>query len=181
MTDSIVLTTPLPAGRRRITAWAALAGAAVSGVVGAIQAMRPFSDDPLVDRGEHVILALCAVMLVLWIPGYLALGAEASPAKRRLGRIGAWSVVVGTGTLAVAMTASNLHNEDYPWFAALAIPANGLWGIGSILLAVATYRARTLPRPIAAALPLIWLTSIVLSQQGGNLVAGALWAAIGWL
>ncbi|MEV4510094.1 hypothetical protein AB0K00_14155 [Dactylosporangium sp. NPDC049525] len=82
--------------------------------------------------------------------------------------------------LAFAMTASNLHGEDYGWFPALAVPANALWAVGSVVLAVTTVRARSLPRPLAVALPVIWLSSIMLSQLGGNLLAGALWAAVAW-
>ncbi len=43
------------------------------------------------------------------------------------------------------------------------------------------FRRRTLPRWPAAALALVWVTSIILSQAGGNLVAGLIWAVVGWL
>ncbi|WP_327003111.1 hypothetical protein OHA72_49855 [Dactylosporangium sp. NBC_01737] len=109
------------------------------------------------------------------MPGYLALGAGSAA-----GRAGAFASVAGTGLLAFAMTASNLHGEDYGWFPALAVPANALWAAGSVVLAVTTARSRSLPRPLAVALPVIWLSSIMLSQLGGNLLAGVLWAAVAW-
>ncbi|MFC0527521.1 hypothetical protein [Phytohabitans kaempferiae] len=155
----------------------ALAGTALAAVAGAIQAVRPTDTDPLIDGGEHVLLALFAAALVLWMPGYLTLGrAIGGPA-----RAGSWMAVAGTALLAFAMTATNLNGEDYSWFPALALPANALWAIGSILLAVVAYRRRALPRPLALALPLIWVGSIPLSQLGGSLVAAAIWGAIAWL
>jgi len=44
-----------------------------------------------------------------------------------------------------------------------------------------TFRRRTLPRWLAVGLALVWVTSIILSQAGGNLVAGLIWAVAGWL
>lgn len=170
----MVISTEAPT-RQTVPAVAAFTGAVLSAVAGAMQAVRPTDTDPLVDGGEHVMLTLVGLALVAWMPAYLALG------RLTGSRLGAGLAVAGTALLAAAMTASNLNGEDYAWFPAIAVPANALWAAGSILLAVAAWRRRTLPRPLAAALPLIWLASIVLSQLGGNLIAAAVWAAVAWL
>ncbi|GGM63972.1 hypothetical protein ACFFX1_30615 [Dactylosporangium sucinum] len=61
------------------------------------------------------------------------------------------------------------------------MPANLAWLVGSILLAVATWRAPTLPRWLSIGIALVWVTSIILSQLGGNLVAGVIWGVLGVL
>jgi len=152
-------------------------GAVVSAVIGAIQAVTPWSEDPLVDPTEHVLLTLLAVLLLTWIPGHLALGRDSGG----VGRAGGVLVAVGMVLLTIGATSSNLHNEDYAWFPVVAVPANAGWLVGSILLAVAAWRRRTLPRVLAAALPLAWLTSVVLSQLGANLAAALILGAVGWL
>ncbi len=157
--------------------YAAIAGGMASAVAGAMQAVRTDDGNPIVGASEHAILTLIAAALILWMPGYLALGR----ASGRLGRIGGITTVVGTGLLAFGMTSTNLNDQDFSWFPAVAAPANLAWLVGSVLLAVATFRAGTLPRTLAISLPLIWLTSIILSQLGGNLLAGAGWAVIGWV
>jgi hypothetical protein len=162
---------------RPAVAWSAAAGAVASSVAGAIQAVRTDDGDPLVGTSEHVLLAMVAVALTLWIPGYLALGRLTGT---RTGRAGGYLAVAGSALLAAGMTSTNLHDQDYSWFPAVAAPANLFWLAGSILLAVATWRTGTLPRPLAAALVLVWLTSIILSQAGGNLIAGLIWAFVAW-
>ncbi|MEU4425993.1 hypothetical protein AB0F81_35690 [Actinoplanes sp. NPDC024001] len=173
-------TTTAPTTTTRISpiaGWAAAAGAIASAVAGAIQAVRSDDGNPLVDTSEHVLLAMVAAALVLWIPGYLALGRLAGT---RTARIGGYLAVAGAGLLALGMTSTNLHDQDYSWFPIVAAPANLFWLAGSIMLAVATWRTRTLPRPLAAALVLVWLTSIILSQAGGNLIAGVIWGFVAW-
>ncbi|SHN46480.1 hypothetical protein SAMN05443668_11616 [Cryptosporangium aurantiacum] len=163
-------------GPSQLAGLAAGLGAVASAIAGAIQATRPTDTDPLIDGGEHVGLTLVALALVLWIPGYLRL----TDGTSRVGRAGGVAAAIGCALLAFGMTATNLHGQDYSWFPAVAVPANLLWLVGSILLAVGTWRARTLPKPLAAALPVIWLTSIILSQLGGNLIAGALWGVLAY-
>ena len=178
--SSTTTTAPAATGTRaggKGAGYAAIAGGVASAVAGAMQAVRTDDGNPIVGASEHVILALIAAALVLWMPGYLALGR----ASGRLGRIGGITAVVGTGLLALGMTSTNLHDQDYSWFPVVAAPANLAWLVGSVLLAVATFRTGALPRTLAVCLPLIWLTSIILSQAGGNLLAGAGWAVIGWV
>ncbi|WP_328469604.1 hypothetical protein OHA21_02285 [Actinoplanes sp. NBC_00393] len=170
-------TTATTATVRPVVGWLAAAGAIASAVAGAIQAVRSDDGNPLVGTSEHVLLAMVAAALVFWIPGYLALGRLAGT---RTARIGAWLAVAGSALLALGMTSTNLHDQDYSWFPIVAAPANLFWLLGSILLAVATWRTRTLPRPLAFALVLVWLTSIILSQAGGNLIAGVIWGFVAW-
>jgi hypothetical protein len=158
--------------------WAGLAGAVTSAVAGAVQAVRTDDGNRFVDPIEHVLLTLIAVTLVLWAPAYLALGRRIGG---RLGRIGGGLAAFGCALLAAGTTSTNLHDQDYAWFTVVALPANLAWLAGSVLLAVGAWRGRTLPRPLAAALPLVWVTSIILSQAGGNLIAAVIWAIAGWL
>ncbi|GID30578.1 hypothetical protein [Paractinoplanes brasiliensis] len=158
--------------------WAGLAGGVTSAVAGAIQTVRAENFDPVVDRTEHVLLTMIALTLVLWIPAYLGLGRRAGT---RTGRIGAGLAAFGCGLLAFGTTSTNLHDRDYSWFSVVAVPANASWLIGSIMLAVACFRTRALPRWLAVATGLVMPLSIVLSQAGGNLLAGAIWGAVGWL
>ncbi|MET0416434.1 MAG: hypothetical protein ABW022_10480 [Actinoplanes sp.] len=160
--------------RTTLAGWAGIAGAVTSAVAGAIQAVRTDDGNPFVDPTEHVLLALIAITLVLWVPAYLALGRHTGS------RVGGWLAAFGCALLAFGITSTNLHDQDYSWFSVVAIPANLTWLIGSVLLAVAAWRGRTLPRWAAAVLPLVWVTSIILSQAGGNLIAGAIWAVVGW-
>ena len=173
-------TAPAVTGTRaggKAAGYAAIAGGMAAAGAGAMQAVRTDDGNPIVGASEHVILSLIAAALILWMPGYLTLGR----ASGRLGRIGGIITVVGTGLLAFGMTSTNLNDQDFSWFPAVAAPANLAWLVGSVLLAVATFRTGTLPRTLAISLPLIWLTSIILSQLGGNLLAGAAWAVIGWV
>ena len=163
---------------RRPAGSAAVAGAFASVVGGAIQAVRVEDFNPVVDRTEHVLLAAVAVALVLWAPAYVVLGRMTGS---RAGRLGGWLAAAGCALLAFGMTSTNLHDQDYAWFSVVAVPANAAWLAGSLTLAVVTFRRRTLPRWLAVALDLVWVTSIILSQAGGNLVAGLIWAVVGRL
>ncbi|GIE97591.1 hypothetical protein [Paractinoplanes rishiriensis] len=158
--------------------WAGLAGGVASAVVGAIQAVRVEDFDPVVNRTEHVMLGLFAVALVLWIPAYLKLGRLTGT---RAGWIGGCLAAFGCALLAFGSTSTNLHDQDYAWFSVVAVPANAAWLIGSLILAVVCWRRRVLPRWLAVGLALVWVTSIILSQAGGNLVAGLIWGIVGWL
>jgi hypothetical protein len=164
--------------RSAVAGWAGIAGGVASAIVGAIQVVRVEDFDPVVDGTEHVMLGLVAAALALWIPAYLALGRRTGT---RAGRIGGYLAASGCALLAFGTTSTNLHDQDYSWFSVVAVPANAAWLIGSLTLAVVTFRRRTLPRWLAVAVALVWVTSIILSQAGGNLIAGAIWCVIGYL
>jgi hypothetical protein len=154
-----------------------MAGGAAMAAMGVMQAVMLDDTNPKVQGREHLVLALFAVSLVLLIPGLLALaryGARAALA-------GAAAVSIGHVLLAFGATATNLHGEDYPWFGAVAVPANLAMLVGSIAMAVSLWRAGRVPRLIAGMLPLLWVCEIILSQLGGGLVVGVYWLAVGWL
>lgn len=145
-------------------------------VTGVMQAVRPTDADPRVLGEEHLILALFAASLLLLIPGLLALARGT-----RAARVGAAVVSAGHVLLAFGATASNLNGEDYAWFAYVAVPANLAMLAGSITMAVSLWRAGTVPRLVAAALPALWLCEIILAQLGGGLIVGVYWLIVGRL
>ncbi|NAS26871.1 hypothetical protein GT755_35040 [Herbidospora sp. NEAU-GS84] len=153
---------------RIFTLLAALA-MAVSGV---IQAVRPFDADPRVLGEEHLLLALFAAGLVLLIPGLLEL--------RRFGsaNLGVLAVSAGHVLLAFGATSSNVKGEDFSWFPYVALSANLAILAGSITMAVTLWRADRFPRPLAAALPLVWVCEVPLSQLGGGIVVGVFWLVV---
>jgi hypothetical protein len=171
-------TSPVTTDRSAVAGWSGVAGGVASAVVGAIQVVRVEDFDPVVDGTEHVMLAMVAAALALWIPAYLALGRRTGS---RAGRIGGYLAATGCALLAFGTTSTNLHDQDYSWFSVVAVPANAAWLAGSLMLAVVTFRRRTLPRWLSAGVALVWVTSIILSQAGGNLIAGAVWGVIGYL
>ncbi|MEU0562905.1 hypothetical protein [Dactylosporangium sp. NPDC006015] len=175
MTTTTTVTTDTSSAR--LAGYAAVLGAITSAVAGAIQVVRVDDGSPEVGLSEHVVLTLVALSLLLWLPAYVRLGRTSS----RLGLVGGYLAGAGAAILAAGMTSTNLHGEDYSWFPVVAAPANLAWLAGSVLLAVATWRAGTLPRTLAAGLAVVWLTSIILSQAGGGLVAGAIFAVVGIL
>ncbi|GAA0796719.1 hypothetical protein [Spirilliplanes yamanashiensis] len=163
---------------RPLAGWAAAAGGVASMVGGAVQAVRPADTDPIVSTSDHVILTVTALALVLWIPAYLVLGRDA---RRAVGTWGGRLAAFGAALLVIGMTSTNLHGQDYSWFSIVAVPANLAWLAGSVCLAVATWRSRTLPRWLAVGVALVWPCSIFLAQSGGGLVAGAVFVVVGWL
>jgi hypothetical protein len=174
MTTATTVTTDTPSAHRT-AGYAAVLGGITSAVAGAMQVVRVDDGNPKVGLSEHVVLTLVAVSLLLWLPAYLRLGR----APGRLARIGGYLAAGGAVLLAAGMTSTNLRGEDFSWFPMVAAPANLAWLAGSVLLAVATWRARTLPRTLAAGLAVVWVTSIILSQAGGNLVAGVIFVLVG--
>ncbi|MDX6743323.1 hypothetical protein [Actinocorallia sp. A-T 12471] len=137
-------------------------------VLGLMQAVRPQDTNPLVTGEEHIILALFALGLILVIPLIWTLAAHST----RTATIGASLITTGNALLAFGATSSNLNGEDFPWFPAVALPANLTLLAGSLTLAAALWRTKSLPRPHTAALPLTWLFTIPLSQLGGPLLTG---------
>ncbi|WP_238016699.1 hypothetical protein KZZ52_00900 [Dactylosporangium sp. AC04546] len=162
---------------RPVLGWLAILGGTASAVAGAIQLILPSDTDPLINANEHVVLTLLAVAFVAWIPGYLTLGTSAG----KLGKAAGILAALGCALLTIGMTSTNLHGQDYAWFGVVAVPANLAWLVGSVLLAVATWRTRTLPRWLSIGVALVWVTSIILSQLGGNLIAGVIWCTLGAL
>ncbi len=164
-----------PPTARTAAPLAAMAAGVVQIAVGVVQAVDPGDTIPTLRPVEHVVLGLYAVSLVLLVPAYL--GLAATTGRRR----GAAAACVGMLLLSAGMTATNLHDQDYGWFPAVAVPANALWLLGTIALAVALWRTPGMPRWVALGVVLTWVGGIPLSQLGGAVVPGAYWLAVGAL
>ena len=159
----------------RPAAAAALAAGALQVAVGVVQAVDPGDTIPTLRPVEHLVLALYAASLVLLVPAHLRLG-RASRARRS-------PVVVSAGlvVLALGMTATNLHDQDYSWFPVVAGAANAAWLLGSVALSVSLWRAGRVARWVAVLPVVTWVCGIPLSQLGGSALAGAGWLAVGAL
>ena len=141
--------------------------------IGAAQAVRSGDTAAQIAPGMRWILVAFAISLVVLVPAHLALGAFAgSP-------MGARIAAVGTPLLAVGAASSAINGQDLAWFPAVAVLANGLWLVGSVALGVSLWRARQVPRWVAALLPVTMPVTLVGSQLGGGLLAGAFWVALG--
>lgn len=153
--------------------------AAVAGslqiLVGIIQVIDAGDTIPTLRPVEHLVLALYATCLLLLVPAYRGLAACAG------GRRSAHVATVGMVLLAVGMTATNLHDEDYGWFAPVAGVANALWLLGTLAFAVSMYREGRVPRWVAVGVVITWIGGIPLSQLGGAAMPGAYWLAIAFL
>ncbi len=153
----------------------AVAAAVFSVAMGATQLLFPQDATAAIDPRTRVLLVGLTVMLWALPVVHLRLGASArEPWTARIASAG--TVLLTVGTLSSA-----INGEDLPFFPPVALAANALWLAGSIGLAVSLWRAGRVPRPIAALLPVVVLGTIVLSQVGGGIVAGAYLATVGFL
>ena len=159
----------------RLPALAAGAAGALQVAVGIVQAADPGDTIPTLRPVEHVVLGLYAAALLLLVPACLALSDSAR------GRRGAQAAAVGMVLLAVGMTATNLHDQDYSWFPVVASAANAAWLLGSVALGVSLWRAGRVARWVAVLPVVTWVCGIPLSQLGGSALAGAGWLAVGAL
>jgi hypothetical protein len=143
--------------------------------VGAAQAVRVGDTSIQIATGMRWILAVFAVSLLVLVPAHLALGRFArSP-------LGARIAAVGTPLLAVGAASSAVNGQDLAWFPAVAVVANGLWLVGSVVLGVSLWRARRVSRWVAVLLPVSMPVTLVLSQAGSGLAVGVFWVAVGAL
>ena len=128
----------------------------------------------VVTTGEHILIGLFSLAMVLTIPGILALGAKA-------GRVvAARTAGTGIGFVAAAAVYSNINGEDAAWFPAVAVPGNLAWLVGSIVVAVGLRKAGA-SKVVAIGLPLTVVFALPLSAVGGGIIAGAYWMAMGSL
>jgi hypothetical protein len=72
-----------------------------------------------------------------------------------------------------------LTGESPAWFAAVGVPGNLLYLVGTIGLAVWAWRSRRLPRACAVGLGLLVPVGLVLAEFGGTLFPAVLWAYLG--
>lgn len=164
------LTGPVTGGRL------AMAYGAAALVMGAAQAVRPPEDAvAAIDTPMRWLLALFAVSLLLVSPAHLAL------ARFARGPLGGRLAAVGTPLLAVGAMSSAVNGEDLAFFPAVAMVANALWLVGSVVLGVSLWRAGRAPRWVAVLLPVSMPVTLVLSQMGSGLLVGAFWVTLGAL
>jgi hypothetical protein len=122
-------------------------------------------------------MALVAAALVAVVPAAAALSRYASQ-RLRIAWIG---IAAGQAVVAAASTVSNVRGVDADWFPAVAVAANLAWIVGTIALAVGLYRARRVPRALAAGIVVAYIGSIPLATHGGGILTGCFWLAVGYL
>lgn len=160
----------------RLAAAAAIAGGVAWAVSGPLQlAGVNEHETQVVTFGEHVLIGLFSLALVLTAPGVLALARHA--------RSDTGAKVAATGMVLLGLTAlsSNINGEDLSFFPVAASFANLLWLAGSIHLAVSLYKAGRVPRWVAIGLPFAQVFALPLSVVGGGLVAGGYWLSVAYL
>ena len=141
--------------------------------VGAAQAVRSGDTSVQIAAGMRWILVVFSVSLLVLVVAHLGVARHARSA---------WGAVVaglGTPLLAVGAMSSAVNGSDLSWFPMVAVVANGLWLVGSVMLGVSLWRARRVPRWTAVLLPVSMPMTLVLSQLGSGLVVGLFWVAVG--
>lgn len=129
-----------------------------------------FDDDPSTTV-EYVNLLAFAVAL--------GSSAAAAPALAAAAAAPAWAtrLAVGGPLLVLVGVMMTLVSGDSPsWFGVVAAPGNLAWLAGLTWIAVVAWRGRTLPRWVAAVLPLTVIAGVGLAQLGGGIVPALLWA-----
>jgi hypothetical protein len=160
----------------RLAAGAALAGGLAWAVSGPLQlAGVNEHETQVVTFGEHVLIGLFSLALVLTAPGVLALARHARSDTGA--KVAAGAMVL----LALTATTSNVNGEDMSFFPAVATATNLLWLAGSIHLAVSLHKAGRVPLWVAIGLPLTQVFALPLSAAGGGLVAGGYWVTVAYL
>jgi hypothetical protein len=161
----------------RLAAIAAMLGGGTWAATGAIQLTGEdeLRTDTIETALEHVLLGMFSTALVLTALAVVALAQRAH--TPRLGYVAA----IGQVALAIAATTSNIAGEDPTFFLVVAPIANGMWLFGTIGLAVSLYRAGSVSKQIAFALPAVQILCLPLAVVGGGVAGGAIWIAVGYL
>ena len=155
----------------------ALGGGAAFAADGVVQLVHSqHSGADVVGVAGYMNLSLFLVGLVLISPAFIAL---ARRTRSKLAPKAALAASAGTFVLGVTCITSLVHGRDYGFFNVLAPLTNAAWLFGSIVLAVALKRAKTVPTLIAVGLPVSWIAMIPLGTLGGGLVIGAYWMLVG--
>src|SRR3954452_12763215 len=148
---------------------AALGGAALA-VNGAIRLGGAHIDESSVSSAaEYAVLLSFTVALLALVAPIVALARRAGTPV--IGR------VAGAGQLMLAAVCivSAVNGGDTAAFNIVAPVGNLLWLRGWVWLAVRTYRVELLSRAAAAAIPLTWISALLLARVGGGVLAGAAW------
>jgi hypothetical protein len=166
----------MTAKQYRLAASAAIAGGVAWAVSGPLQLAGLNEHETKVQTvGEHLIISLFSLALVLTAAGLLALARHA--ASDAGARIAAGGMVV----LAGLALSSNINGEDLAIFPFVAVATNLMWLGGSIHLARSLHRTGRVSKQLAVALPLVQVAALPLAAVGGGVLAGAYWLVVGYL
>ena len=166
----------MTAKQYRLAASAAIAGGVAWAVSGPLQLAGLNEHETTVETvGEHVIISLFSIALILTAIGVQALARHADS------NTGAKVASTGMIVLAALATSSNIAGEDLVFFPAVAVVTNLMWLGGSIHLARSLYRTGKVSKQLAIALPFAQVFALPLAAVGGGLIAGAYWVTAGYL
>ncbi|BBF98866.1 MULTISPECIES: hypothetical protein [Pseudonocardia] len=165
-------TVPPPRTVGRSLVVTAATAAVAEAVVGVLQLTRSDSGAGVHDARVHAVLTLFALALLAAAPLWWRLGVLTGA------RWAGGTLVAGNLLLAFGTTVSNVNGSDPAFFGPLAVVANAAVLVGLLGLAIAARRGRTLPGPLALLLPVYLIGLVPLSQLGGNLLRGAVLAAV---
>lgn len=146
-------------------------------VLAGVHATHGTFDDQLTTTADYLNDGSFTVALVAFAFAVQGLGRLAAPRwALRLATIGPLLVAAG---VAPALATG----ESPAWFAAVGIPGNLMWLVGTIGLGVWAWRSRVLPRPLAAGVAATVPFALILAEIGGSAIPAIVWAAIGlrWL
>jgi hypothetical protein len=93
-------------------------------------------------------------------------------------RVGGLVFILGWSLLLLGFLPGFVLGHSPDWFVILGLPGNMLALIGMTMCAVYSWRSRTLPRVIAALLPLSVLIGVGVAEFGGSIVLVIIWGAI---
>jgi hypothetical protein len=146
-------------------------------VLASVHATHGTFDDQLTTTADYLndgSFTLALVAFALAVQGF----ARLAPPR--------WALRLATiGPLLVAAgVAPALATGESPgWFAAVGVPGNLMWLVGTIALGVWAWRSRAIPRPLAAGVAATVPFALILAEIGGSAIPAIVWAAIGlrWL
>jgi hypothetical protein len=149
---------------------AVLAGSLFA-AVGALQATNlHWQENAVKTPLQHLTMALFAAALVASIP----------PVRQLARGNRAWiAIAVGMLGVAAASTVSNIRGVDASWFPAVAVAANVLWIVGTLVFATALFRSGR--RLLGIGLVVAYVGAIPLAILGGGILTGCLWLAVAYL
>jgi hypothetical protein len=162
------------AGRAAMVAGAAFAA---GGVTQLVHSQRHTGNN-VVGVAGYLALSFFIVALISAAPSFVALARNARPGTATKAALAA---AAGTTVLGLTSITSLINGNDLAMFNIVAPLTNAAWLFGSVILAVALWRARNVPAVVAVGLPIAWLGAIPAATLGGGLITGAYYLAIGYL
>jgi hypothetical protein len=127
---------------------------------------------------DYVVEGLFAVALALTAVALVGFHVALSERYGRLGMVAVVLAVAGHVAMATSATVSTIAGADT---IDILIPLGFLGAmIGAIILGIASWRARALPRWNSILLVIAYPATITLGDNGGLIVLGLVWGAIGY-